>query len=61
LSRRYTLLPVLEAKVLRFHFIKALYKEDEDFKEVFKELVQDHYIFGSLTLQDGFLFKGNKL
>ena len=32
LSRRYTFLLILKAKVFGFHFIKALYKEDEDFK-----------------------------
>jgi len=46
LSRRYVLLLVFEAKVLRFPSIKALYKEDEDFKEV----VENPSNFGSFTL-----------
>jgi len=34
LLRRYALFSVLETKVIGFYSIKALYKEDEDFKEV---------------------------
>ena len=55
--RRYALLSFLETKVLGFHSIKALYHEDEDFKEV----VKNPSNFGSFTLQDGFLFKGNTI
>jgi len=53
LSWRYALLLVLEAKVHGFHSIKALYHEDEDFKEV----VENPSNFGSFTLQEGFLFE----
>jgi len=57
LLRRYTLLSVLKPQVLGFHSIKALYNEDEDFKDV----VENPPTFGSFTLQDDLLFKGNKL
>ena len=39
LLRRHTLLSILEVKVLGFHSIKALYHEDEDFKEVGENLL----------------------
>jgi len=57
LSWSYAPLSVFEAKVLGFHSIKALYHAEEDFKEV----VENHSNFGSFTLQDGFLFKENKI
>ena len=57
LSQRYALLSVLEAKLLGFYSIKTLYIEDEDFKMV----VEDSSTYSTYTLQEGFLFKGNKL
>jgi len=36
LSRRYTLLSVLEAKLLGFHAIQELYKGDPDLQEFSK-------------------------
>lgn len=59
LSRRYSLLAVLEAKVLGFSFIKELYKEDADFSPFFCK--EDSKLPASYTIQDGFLFKGNRL
>jgi len=57
LSRTYALLSVLEANVLGFHSIKALYIKDEEFKKV----VENSSLYDSFTLQEGFLFKGKKL
>ena len=34
LFRRYTLLAILEAKILGFQTIQVLYKKDPDFKEI---------------------------
>ena len=48
---------VLETKILGFHSIKTLYIEDEDFNKV----VEDPSLYDSFTLQEGFLFKANKL
>jgi len=48
---------VLEARILSFHSIKALYVEDEDFKRV----VEDPSLYNSFTLLESFLFKENKL
>jgi len=57
LSRRYTLLLVLEAKLLGFHANQELYKGDPDFQE----FSQGEIKYGPFTIQDGYLFKGNKL
>jgi len=57
LSRRYTLLSVLEVKVLGFPIIHDLYKEDLDFKPILGgDLKGSPY-----TIQEGYLFRNNKL
>ena len=47
----------LEAKVLGFHSIQELYKEDPDFKELFQGISNDN----PYTIHEGYLFKSNKL
>ena len=59
LSRRHSLLAVMEARVLGFQFIHDHYKEDEDFKPYLND--QEGNKQGPYILQEGFLFKGNKL
>ena len=60
LSRRYTLLNSLSAKLLGFEFIKELYPHDDDFGDIYAScangaISDDFYLF------DGFLFKRNRL
>ena len=60
LSRRYTLLTTLDAKVLGFVYIKELYESDIDFGDTYKLCVQK----GSLDkyyLFEGFLFRIDKV
>jgi len=59
LSRQYSLLTMMEARVLGFQFIRELYQEDEDFKHYLLE--QKDHKHSPYTLQEGFLLKGNKL
>ena len=57
LSKKYTHLSTLEAKILEFDTIQEFYKEDEFFQGIV-ENPKDHDFY---VLQDGFLFKHNKL
>jgi len=57
LFKRYALLSVLEVKLLGFQAIQELYKEDLDFQELIQRKIKS----SSFTLQEGYLFKGNKL
>ena len=57
LSRRYTLLFVLEASVVGFHSIQEIYKKDPDFQSIIKEVSKD----SPYTVQEGYLFRYNKL
>jgi len=60
LSRRVSLLVLLQSKIIGFGCLKKLYKEDEDFAEIWEKCslrqpVQDFHIL------DGFLLKGSQL
>jgi len=59
LSRRQSLLVVMETRVLGFQFIRDLYLEDEDFKPYLNG--QEGSKHSPYTHQEGFLFKGNKI
>ncbi|CAA7043940.1 unnamed protein product [Microthlaspi erraticum] len=59
LSRRYTLLSTLDAKLLGFEQIKDLYASDSDFAEIYKSCSK--FAFGRYYRQDGFLFYENRL
>ncbi|XP_071687029.1 uncharacterized protein [Rutidosis leptorrhynchoides] len=59
LSRRYSLLSILEARVLGFSFVKELYEADPDFAPILNysstEFKRDY------VEHDSFLFKGSRL
>ncbi|XP_071740341.1 uncharacterized protein [Rutidosis leptorrhynchoides] len=58
-SRRYSLLSILEARVLGFSFVKELYEADPDFASILNcspaEFKRDY------VEHDDFLFKGSRL
>ena len=60
LSRRYTLLNFLSAKLLGFEFIKELYSNDDDFGAIYISC-DNGAVSGDFYLFDGFLFKRNRL
>uniref|UniRef100_A0A1J3GT37 RNA-directed DNA polymerase n=2 Tax=Noccaea caerulescens TaxID=107243 RepID=A0A1J3GT37_NOCCA len=59
LSRRYTLLSTLDAKLLGFEQIKDLYDSDFDFAEIYESCSK--FASGRYSRQDGFLFYENRL
>ena len=59
LSRRHLLLFQLGACMLGFELLKSVYKDDQDFKELY-ESCQAHPK-GEFSIQEGYLFKGNRL
>ena len=62
LSRRVSLLSVMSVKVTRFKRLKDDYKSCPDFGELYTSLSNaSRPIPNDYTLQDGYLFKANKL
>ncbi|XP_074284242.1 uncharacterized protein LOC141608797 [Silene latifolia] len=59
LSRRYTLIAVLETRLLGFEVLKSCYASDKEFGELFDKCKTGAH--GEFLIQDGFLFKGNRL
>ena len=59
LSRRHCMITILDAKFLGFELLKELYHDDEDFGGLMKKCEEG--VDGSFMVQEGFLFKGNKL
>jgi hypothetical protein len=60
LSHRYTMLSQLDFKIFGLQTVKDLYVDDADFKDVFAHCVNGKP-WGKFHLQDGFLFRANKL
>uniref|UniRef100_A0A2N9GDV0 RNA-directed DNA polymerase n=1 Tax=Fagus sylvatica TaxID=28930 RepID=A0A2N9GDV0_FAGSY len=59
LSRRHSLLSTMEVQVLGFEVLKELYKNDPDFGNVWESCSKGS--FNHFLVQEGFLFKNNKL
>ena len=59
LSRRYTLLSTLDAKLLGFEQIKDLYQLDQDFSDLYSAC--EKVAFGDYYRHEGFLFRKSKL
>ncbi|GJU94207.1 putative gag-pol polyprotein [Tanacetum coccineum] len=58
LSRRHSMLSILEARVLGFSFIKELYESDPDFGPLLCS--SPNMSKGPYVVQDGFLFKNGR-
>ena len=62
LSRRVSLLSVMSVKVTRFERLKDDYESCPDFGELYTSLSNvSRLILDDYTLQEGYLFKANKL
>ena len=59
LSRRHMLLSTMQVQVVGFETFKELYSDDSDFATIWQKCKNQP--FKQFILQDGFLFKGNRL
>ena len=59
LSRSYSLVSTLNAKLLGFEYVKELYANDDDFASVYGAC--DKVAFGKFYRLDGYLFRENRL
>jgi len=59
LSRRYTLLNVLDVQFFGFDHIKEIYKDDLDLSLIYQECSRGEH--KNFFIHDGFLFKGKRL
>ncbi|XP_072150841.1 uncharacterized protein [Setaria viridis] len=60
LSRRYTMLSQLDFKIFGLQTVKDQYVDDADFKDAFAHCIHGKP-WGKFHIQDGFLFRANKL
>ena len=58
LSIRYALVSTLNAKLLRFEYVKELYANDDDFAGVYGTC--EKVAFGKFCRLDGYLFRENR-
>ncbi|XP_024014856.1 uncharacterized protein LOC112088827 [Eutrema salsugineum] len=59
LSRRYTLITTMEAKIMGFEHLKERYEDDPDFSSIYQECQKG--VHGLFYLHDGFLFREKRL
>ncbi|XP_026453100.1 uncharacterized protein LOC113353835 [Papaver somniferum] len=61
LSRRRHLLTTIRIESFAFDYIKDIYPEDEDFSKLWNQCSSQNHRVDDFIIQDGFLFKGNRL